>query len=1386
MNDELFQGYGADVIMMNDELFQGYGADVIMMNCFRDMGLMIQSVEPGGRIYKDGRLHQGDRIVEINGADLASATFTRAQDIFRGAMKTDEIRLKVVKVKQKPKPAARQPPAIMPKPRGHIPAKPSPLTLPQKNAKNAQRSTPPTSPDKTDSASSKKEPFPSTSGNGESTLKTFFISNPPKSGSNLNGASVPNTSTPIKKTQPIKPGPPIRASSPTKKTPPAVPVRHPTTSLTSQMKERPVSALMTNTRKIGKKIQIDLKKGPLGLGFSVTSRDNMTGGDIPIYIKNILPKGAAIQDGRLKPGDRLLEVNDMSMCGKTQAEVVTMLRNTPQGSVVSLLVSRQEEVDERFAVPRELASSELPQPYPDKLMQKNPDLEERFEEDMLRRDELSEDDDDDDDDDRLQPMERSEEDLHHISERSPEVYHLEIALNDTGSAGLGVSVKGNTNATETGPKDLGIFVKGVINGGAASKDGRLVLNDQLLEVNGITLQGLSNVAAMENLRRAMTSEGPLKGHIQLTVARKLGAPSPFPMYENAMDASGQGELVMKHYRTRSDLSQASEHVDSPHHSRQSSSSKLSDSEILFFGDKTLGVSPEKIGSGHSLVSSSNLRNESYLKATSDSLNDSSAFLESVPSSGAFRSVDKSRSKLAGIPAMSVSQGDEIIIEEDDPDTQSFKSKLKQRPHSTIGFFGMDDENYSEDGQQYSVGEESDLSPTSPVKGFHREGFGRQSMSEKRKGHIDPRSSEVYQRAKASKDHKENRAMLPARRAKSFHVTGAERKQMREGAISAGAALARSGSMESLTTPTTPDPIPVCTTNIGMLHDPHFSMNRLPAGLETSQSNLKRSSSVEDLTQSELRAAAEPVPNEPAEPQAPNWKVTRLGRVRTCNESFRAAVDRSYDPVDSGVPMDTLEEESMESGSFSFGHRSSGQSSFSSENTGEDYNSLKKKKAKDKKPGGGLLGFLRLGKGRKSTEDIGHSQGRSRSRSEERPSRMMINRDPEAGDHHIRKFSQTHADDRAQMPAVRTRQGGMGPTRQRGDGGGPDGGHLAGAAASRAERIQQLRLQHQQQHRARQGMYPMDQNEEIYEQNLQDDERRYTLAAEVHHNPRPQKPIHYNLQAEIHHDPHAADPHPHRYDPHVEDHHHYHSPRLMPEVYPDPHPTSDMHHRTLRADIHVDPRLVEVHRNPRGEVVLRHQADVHHDPRLMESHQEHRGDLHRQNLRAEIHPAPRREMASHDPRSHLGVYDRAGGEAGSSYSHQYSRPASQQSEAYRNSPYPSVSSMGGDTSPHTHPHNYPPHSSHTLTGYDPHLLHHHHHHHHPQPHSHPQDMYESQYESHYGPPEGRSTKRDSFVERQRQYFDEAAARGFQDPPHRSGYSGAQRPVQRFPDPGSAKV
>ena len=121
-----------------------------------------------------------------------------------------------------------------------------------------------------------------------------------------------------------------------------------------------------------------------------------------------------------------------------------------------------------------------------------------------------------------------------------EVLTFEIPLNDTGSAGLGVSVKGKTQRIKqinNGDEvvDLGIFVKSVIHGGAASKDGRLKPNDQLISINGIPLLGLSNSEAMETLRRGMmlSSEGPsaiqgptaIDGYIVLTITRRVSSSS---------------------------------------------------------------------------------------------------------------------------------------------------------------------------------------------------------------------------------------------------------------------------------------------------------------------------------------------------------------------------------------------------------------------------------------------------------------------------------------------------------------------------------------------------------------------------------------------------------------------------------------------------------------------------------------------------------------------------------------------------------------------------------------------------------------------------------------------------------------------------------------------
>lgn len=70
----------------------------------------------------------------------------------------------------------------------------------------------------------------------------------------------------------------------------------------------------------------------------------------------------------------------------------------------------------------------------------------------------------------LQPAEKAGEDEQLPPPSSNKELHcLKIPLNDSGSAGLGVSVKGKTTSSEHGSSDLGIFIKSVITGGAAHK-----------------------------------------------------------------------------------------------------------------------------------------------------------------------------------------------------------------------------------------------------------------------------------------------------------------------------------------------------------------------------------------------------------------------------------------------------------------------------------------------------------------------------------------------------------------------------------------------------------------------------------------------------------------------------------------------------------------------------------------------------------------------------------------------------------------------------------------------------------------------------------------------------------------------------------------------------
>ncbi|XP_030604068.1 tyrosine-protein phosphatase non-receptor type 13 [Archocentrus centrarchus] len=94
--------------------------------------------------------------------------------------------------------------------------------------------------------------------------------------------------------------------------------------------------------KTGERFIVELKKSSGNLGISVAGGINTNVHDGGIYIKSLVPGGAAEQDGRIQIGDRLLEVDGCNLRGVTHHQAVEFLKRT--GEVVSLLLEREPTV----------------------------------------------------------------------------------------------------------------------------------------------------------------------------------------------------------------------------------------------------------------------------------------------------------------------------------------------------------------------------------------------------------------------------------------------------------------------------------------------------------------------------------------------------------------------------------------------------------------------------------------------------------------------------------------------------------------------------------------------------------------------------------------------------------------------------------------------------------------------------------------------------------------------------------------------------------------------------------------------------------------------------------------------------------------------------------
>ncbi|TRY58580.1 hypothetical protein DNTS_030044 [Danionella cerebrum] len=242
-------------------------------------------------------------------------------------------------------------------------------------------------------------------------------------------------------------------------------------SLCSPLRDTPTS-VRPPEREI---ICVSLKKDPkVGLGIVIVGEDSTGKLDLGIFIASIVPGGPADKDGRIKPGGRLISLNQLSLEGVSFSEAADIMQSS--SNEVQLIVSQ----------PKALYKSG----GGGSLSERNDESQSTILADSRGGDEFL---------DELVSVMMTPKGTNKL--HVPEVRIIN-AQDDYSRSGSLISLRPEefTVSLQKSGGSLGISIAGGVNTGLRY-GGIYIKRDRLLEVDGIRLQGFTDQQAAECLAR---------------------------------------------------------------------------------------------------------------------------------------------------------------------------------------------------------------------------------------------------------------------------------------------------------------------------------------------------------------------------------------------------------------------------------------------------------------------------------------------------------------------------------------------------------------------------------------------------------------------------------------------------------------------------------------------------------------------------------------------------------------------------------------------------------------------------------------------------------------------------------------------------------------------